>query len=226
MKMKLILGIAALGLSLPAMAWDLNPYVGVDAKWSKMGAQKGLGDTQVAKNYPQGDLFAGLKLNDWVGAEVGYESTTKKNRTVVTGSGQGFFGTSVTAGFPVSSTTKTRLAGFHANVVGFYPVLEECRVSLFASIGLARLKFSSDLNFDDVAPIGMEYRRFVKRKWVPRVTAGVEHMLVENFGIRAMVSWEKTSTFRNIFSKTSSSPLYVAPKNTTSAGLGAFYSFK
>jgi hypothetical protein len=221
------LGVVALGLSLPVVAWDLDPYAGVDAKWSRMGAKRGLGDTQIAKDYPQGNLFVGLKLNEWVGAELGYESTTKKNRTVITKSGGAFFGASTDIGFPFSSTTKTRISGFHANVVGFYPVLEEYRVSLFGSIGLAKLKFSSDLVYEDVPSLGIrDHRQFIKSKLVPRVTAGVQHMLVENFGVRAMVSWEKTSTFRNIFSKTSSSPLYVAPKNTTSFGLGVFYSFK
>ena len=231
MKMKWIFGVAVLGLSLPVMATqdfvsceDFAPYVGVDAKWNSMRFKKTAGDNLIQKNYPQGNLFGGVKFNDYFGLELGYESTTRRNKTATAAVGDNFFGDIVDPPEPVNySKTKTKISGFHLNVVGFYPICEEYCLSLFGSLGLAQLKLKSHLDFSvptNPRVVGLD---FSKQKLVPRATLGIQHMLCENIGVRAMFGWERTSAFKNV--KAKNSTLFMSPKDSVSIGLGVFYNF-
>ncbi len=227
MNRKAILGAVLLGLSLPVLAdQNLVPYVGADAKWNQMKFKNSAGGNVIAKNYPQGNLFAGLKFNEWVGVELGFENTAKKNRNVTLPGGANFFGVELPPGgsdFHVS--TKTKIDGFNANVVGFYPIMEECSLSLFGSLGLARLKLKTRASFTVGSDPEVTMRNFVKRTLVPRATVGIQKMLNECIGVRAMLTWEKTSAFKTIYVKETESATFIRPKDSASVGLGIFYNF-
>ena len=223
--MKLMLGIAALGLSLPAMAnQEYVPYVGADVKWNNMQFKTATGKDLIQKNYPQGNLFGGVKFNEWVALELGYQSTTQKSKTATVGVGERFFGDINSPPGSLSTKTKTKISGFNLNVVGFYPIFEEYCLSLFGSVGLAQLKLKSHLDFTVPPSPLVTSRDFSKRKLVPRATVGIQHMLNDNIGVRAMLAWERTSAFKKVYAKNST--LYMSPKDSKSIGLGVFYSFK
>ncbi len=72
-----------------------KPYVGVDMQMRHMDFQDGYGDNLLSQHSPQRNLYAGLRLNDWIGAEIGYEATRTKTRNVTLHTGD------IAAGVPV-----------------------------------------------------------------------------------------------------------------------------
>lgn len=224
---KLVLGVAMLGLSLPAAAMQgVVPYVGVDGKWSKTSFSDNANNV-LPRNYLQGNLFGGVQFNEWVAFELGYESTARKTKEAVVRPGDTFFGSKSLLTDDLHTKTKTTLSGFHFNLVGLLPISEQYAISLFGSVGLAHTKIRTLLQFFDVTdPSDVANRDFTARKTIPRATVGIQHMMCNNIGVRAMVAWEKTSNLGYVYSTTTSSKLYLTPKDSVSAGLGVFYSFK
>ncbi len=225
---ELIMGIVALGLSLPVLANEsFAPYVGIDGKLDQIKLKKAAGANLIAKNYPQGNLFAGMQINEWLGFEVGFESTTRKNKTSVVQFRSDFFGVPSVSAAPVHVKTKTKVDGFHVNVVGFYPIMQDCSLNVFGSLGLARLKLRTRAVhfFENDATGELFTRNFVKETLVPRVTVGVQSMLNECIGVRAMLTWEKTSAFKTIYAREVDAATFIRPKDSKSVGLGVFYRF-
>lgn len=224
MNRHMLLGVVALGLALPVVAdQDFAPYIGADAKWNQMKFKNNAGGNQLAKNYPQGNLFAGIKFNECVGFEAGYESTTQKTRSSVTPFEANFFGDTSPSIDPLNAKSKTKISGFNANLVGFYPIMEDRSVSLLGSIGLAQLKLRNRVTYTFGGDPEVFNLNFAKRKIVPRATLGIQSMLNECIGVRALLTWERTSAFKKVYAK--NSILNITPKDSQSIGLGVFYSF-
>lgn len=243
MKKNLMKGVVAASASLLAFGavagnlfeqCDLVPYVGADAQWRHMEFKKGFGKDQTKSNYPQGNIYLGLKLNQYLGLEAGYErAKTLKRDTSALGSDVNF-GAVFVPGAPnqlLQINTKTKLRAFHANVVGFLPICEEYRLQLIGSLGIARVNINTSRNVisvDNIALTDTEaasvQQVFSKKKWVPRIGIGLQHMLTCQLGVRAMANWEGTSmTLKTL----DSLPVFSArTKNSLNLGLGLFYNFK
>jgi hypothetical protein len=220
---KVIIAVAALDFSLSAIAnIDITPYIGADAKWAHMEFQKRLGENLTKNSYLQDNLFAGVKLNEWVGFEAGYETTTKQSRTVQVSAGDPFYGRAYPLLPTISATTETRIDGFNASVVGFLPIFEEHRLSLLGSIGYANLKIHTTTIF----PSNGARFDFKKKAWIPRVTVGIQQMVSDQFGIRVSAGWENTSKFNKISTVNTPTSLNAKVNNLTNFGLGLFYHFK
>ncbi|MBS0423812.1 MAG: outer membrane beta-barrel protein [Proteobacteria bacterium] len=239
MKKNLIRGVVSASVSLLAFSaaasdfsdkCNLIPYIGADAQWRHMEFKEDYGKNVTKKNYPQANIYAGLKLHENVGFEVGYEqSSTLKRKTTLPGVAT-VFGISLPAILGNNQyNLKTKINAFHANLVGFFPLSEEYCVQLIGSLGVARSKIKMSLNipvFDSRAPLSTIHRDFSKRKWIPKIGVGLQHMLTCQFGIRGMVNWEETSRFKNISVVNVTSKYIAHTKNSYSLGLGAFYNFK
>lgn len=236
----LAFNVAASNLNLKEQ-FDLVPYVGADAQWRHMGFKKGYGDNITKKNYPQGNVYIGVKLNQYVGLEAGYERTTtvKKNTNVL--------GDEITLGTtlnPIDPTvvtqlnSKTKISAFYANVVGFLPICEEYRLQLIGSLGIARTRLhmtvdipvlnNQTLSSADAADL---HRVYLKKKWVPKIGVGLQHMFTCQLGVRAMLGWEGTargsSPVRDIRPLNRPTSEFTARiKNSLNVGLGLFYNFK
>lgn len=223
--------------------WGFTPYVGADAQWRHMNFNGGLGDNLFRHEYPQGNLFAGIKLNDYLGIEVGYESTAKKNRTVYLNGGDVTAGTIVNANTGVQYTTTAQIKGPHANLVGSFPISEEYRLKIFGMVGVAHLKANLKRTATTVVatlppPFGVTIfppslafpngvtSTFNKRKSVLRLAGGLEHMFCNNWGVRATVTWENThklNTLGNI--QPASGVSQIKENNSIAYGLGVFVTF-
>ncbi len=216
--------LLALGVSTVVIAEEnITPYLGVDAKWNRMGVNSTTNGNVVQKNYPQGNFFGGFQFNEWSAVELGYETTTNRSRSATTIVGGNFFG-DINEILPVQSNTKTRISGFHVDLVGLYPVSQEQCFNLIGSIGIAQLQIKSSLNFSYPPSTQVISLQFSKRKIVPRVTLGIQKLLNETFGVRAMLGWEGTAGFRNIYAVNST--LFMKPKDSFSIGVGFLYKFK
>src|ERR1043165_1911699 len=66
----------------------LDFYIGLDGQLRRMRFKEGFGDNLLKKSYPQGNVYAGIKLSDHTGIEFGYESTVERSCTATLESGQ------------------------------------------------------------------------------------------------------------------------------------------
>lgn len=242
MKKNLMKGVVAASASLLAFGavagnlfeqCDLVPYVGADAQWRHMEFKKGFGKDQTKSNYPQGNIYLGLKLNPYLGLEAGYErAKTQKRDTSALGSDVNFG--AVLFPFALNTVnelnTKTKLRSFHANVVGFLPISEEYCLQLIGSIGVARVNINTTRNITSLNNRTLSDDRvaalrevFSKKKWVPRIGIGLQHMLTCQLGVRAMANWEGTSMTMKTLTPSAFS---ARTKNSLNFGLGLFYNFK
>ncbi len=221
-------------MAVPAIAENIQvtPYAGFDIQWRQMGFKAGYGDNQVKRHYPQANFYVGSTFNEYIGFELGYEKSVKKSRTVLITRGDKDFGHLFSdPAFTYTTKVDTTIQGFHANAVGSYPLSKEYRLHCIASVGLAQLKLKVMRNVPTSAggpnPDAASVRReFVKTKYVPRLSAGLQYVINEHFGIRAMLTWEKTSKFKNLKPvNNGTSPLRASVKDSTNLGLGIFYQF-
>ena len=225
-----------------------TPYIGVDAQMRHMGFQKDFGGNILKKKNPQGNFFAGLKFNQYVGVEVGYEFS--KTQRIIKDSYPNdiIFGQSIPAFSPdvlsVENLHRTfsKINGWNANLVGFLPVLQEKNdVQLIGSIGVANLKlqtkntltttevesFIGDPN-DTFTIISTKNIFYKKRKAILRIASGIQYKINDCIGLRAMVSWENTSKLKAKAKDAITEKALLgmtAPKNSFQYGLGMFISF-
>lgn len=237
MKKKLgLLASAAIlsAVSAPAFSaeWSWNPYIGVDGGLRHLEFPQDLGGNIFDDNYPQGNLFAGFKFNDYFGVEAGFEYTKREKRTVTLVAGQfEAGGDALQPGqFQVNRGTG-RVQAWHVNLVGTLPLSDCYPISLFGMVGLAsvKAKFSSQPLADDAFPggfpAGFGMRTFEKTKSVLRLAGGLQYMVLDCVGIRGMVSWENTNRLKNIYSKESAIS-QISLKNSTMYSFGIFYIFR
>lgn len=237
---KLALPIVALAAGSVAQALDISPapYAGVDAQIRTMKFAKGGPDLLFAKNALQGNVFVGAKLNEYFGVELGYEQTKSKKRDsdASYNNGDVVFNELTEAGDYIKSTNKHQIKGFSVSILGYLPLVEN-QTTLYAGVGLARLKMkatfqptgSHDEDPYNAANREQEKRSYKATKIVPKLTAGVEHMLTKEWGIRGNATWENTARFKKI--KPSTRAIHGADasslsmKNSVVYGIGVFYKF-
>lgn len=229
--------LAAAGTAVADMDFGcLTPYVGVDAQMRHMGYQKQFGGNSLKKNYPQGNFFAGLKFNDCVGVELGYEISTKKSHSRTLPNTDVVFGRTINFAppftFTSTSTASSKIHGWNLNLVGYLPVLcEDNSLSLIGSVGVAQLKVRAHTKIRTTVfepgetPVFTDANlHFHKSKAVLRLAGGAQYMMTECIGVRGLVTWENTSKFK--MHRLRETARFVAkPKNTFIYGLGVFTQF-
>jgi len=204
--------------------WGVMPYVGADAEWRHMNFQNGFGDNLFRHDYPQGNLYAGLKFNDYVAVEAGYEATARKTRAVTLGAGSLSGGAVLPLNVQFHSTGQIK--GPHANLVGFLPLCDQYRLELIGMVGVARLKanFVRTAVASNGTAISPSYTTFIKRKSVLRLGGGIQQMITECWGIRAMLKWENTKKLDRM-GAIENSLASLRPKNSFIYSLGTFLTF-
>lgn len=229
MKKKLAL-LAAPAMMLAATTaianeWCVAPYAGIDAQYRYMDAQRNFGGNLFRNNFPQGNVYVGLKFNEFFGAEVGYEATTRKNRTVTLGPGASANGPVLDSTTTVTYNTTAKIQGPHADLVGFYPICPEYCLELIGSVGVASLtaKYQRTAVILDGTPINPVLRTFSNRRAILRASAGLQHMLCDNVGVRGTIGWENTKKFT--ISSKEVAGLSTNLKNSWIGSLGLFATF-
>jgi opacity protein-like surface antigen len=208
---------------------DMRPYVGLDAEVRRMDFKGGYGDNLLQHHSPQGNIYAGLKLNDVVGIELGFEATTTRTRTMALTTGD------LANGAPISATmspavfkSKAKIKGGHTDLVGYYSFYETSPVHLIGSIGAAVLKGTVERRTLSAAGVAMNTtRKLVQHKTVLRLGGGLQYALNENWFARLSIGWVNTSKMV-IYADdgiTSKITPEVKPKNSTVYGLGMGWIF-
>ncbi len=236
--------------------WDcccgLDAYAGIDAQMRHMPFQKNFGGNILKRRYPEGNVFAGMKFNDYVGIEAGYEFSKKQHSTKTHQVGEVVFGLPIPPPEPeLSSITyvsraSSKVNGFNLNLIGFLPILcEEYHTQLIGSVGIATLKTRirnaltttsvelietilnpSGVPFTTVKPDNSLYK---KRKTLFRMTAGIQYMTNCFIGIRGLVTWENTAQLKTRGKEIETGQISVGdfakPKKSLVYGLGVFRHF-
>lgn len=216
------------------MDFCATPFIGADVAWRYLNLPNSKGGQLVKKDRAQGDIYAGVKLCDYIGIQAGFESTTARHDTRdILGSGD-YFGSPYHAEVPNGINrvvTTSQLYGWHADLVGYLPFCD-C-YSLLGSVGVAHLKYKMrwynpilDSIAEPESAIGATIRTYKQRKIVPRLGLGIQKMITDCAGVRLIGTWEGTSRIKNISSKENASSLAkVSLRNSTTLGFGIFYNF-
>ncbi|HXH55017.1 MAG TPA: hypothetical protein VNK03_04665 [Gammaproteobacteria bacterium] len=208
---------------------DYKPYIGFDAQVRRMDFKGGFGDNLLQHHSPQGNVYAGIKLNDRIAIEAGYESTITRTRDVTLHTGDVAAGSPVVAGMsPSVFKSKMKIKGSHVDLVGFYSFREDLPVQLIGSVGVSF--FKGTVQRKGVAmstpAIPGRIRTLSARKPVLRLMGGLEYKWNCHLGARATIGLVKTSKLV-IFSNdglTGTAP-EIKPKDSTVYGLGVFWLF-
>ena len=207
------------------------PYVGFNAQVREMDFRRGYGKHMFAKTVPQGELYAGLKINPYVGFELGYLRSEERHKSNTLKYPDHLLGTpvSLTPGDYERGNTSFKIEGGSVNVVGFLPISEDFQ--LLGTLGLARLRVKLryiPLNFSghDLTSqeIASHTRDFTSSKYVPQAKVGIQYMMTQALGLKALVGWDGTSRF-NLLTNKQASPARASLKDSYTAGLGLAYYF-
>lgn len=220
--------------SSSAMAMEplgFTPYLGADAAVRHMKWAPGLGDNLYRHDYPQGNVYGGLKLQDYMGVEAGYELTPTKTRQVALSANQTILGQpSPVANGATLWNTKMQIKGWHADLLGFCPIFcEEYRFSLVGGVGVTRAKLYQTAYMTANSATGasnpfLTFNTMSASKSMLRLSAGGQHMMSEDYGVRFLVGWLNSSKFGRMISQ--QQPLNaVNVKNSWQYGLGLFVKF-
>ncbi len=217
----------------------LTPYVGLDAQLRHMSYKSGFGGNLFNHNYPQGNVYVGLKFNNCIGIEVGFTGGPKRSRDTVLQFGDVNLGTALNTPLdaifaPIVYNTSTKVSSLHADIIGFYPL--GCDIQLYGSVGASRLRARftrASVAFSGGSLLGTDSaipEKFARSKTVLRLGIGLQQMLTCNVGIRGGINWENTSKLNNI-----TAPISVIPdgsfqpviklKDSFTYNLGVFWQF-
>ncbi len=208
--------------------WNLQPYVGADIQMRRMDFKGGFGDNLFQHHSPQGNIYAGTKLDKNIGLELGFEATTTRTRTATLNAGDVLAGAPLNAAVtPCVLKSKAKLKGPHLDVVGFYTFDERYPLQLLGSVGVSVLKSTFERRTIQLpAPMVAKTNRTMgKTKAVLRLAGGLQHMFSDHIGMRLTVNWVRTS---QIVAKANDGIVpdaMIKPKNSTVYGLGALWVF-
>lgn len=208
---------------------SLSPYVGVDFQSRSMGFKSGFGDNLFVKNYPQVNFYVGTMLTDFLGIELGYETTTHKTRNSTLGPGSVSLGVPIPAGITSAGfKSSSKIMGPHLDLVGLWCIHPEYPVEVFGTLGASYLTAKFDRTGQSIngLPVPNVKRTFESEKTVIRATGGLQYVIKERFTVRATIGWENTSRF-TLFSKEPAAfpPPTIKLKDSLFYGLGGNFSF-
>lgn len=199
-------------------------YIGVDAQIRNMKLKRNYGGNLFHSDYPQANVFLGIKANDFIGVEAGYEVTHIKKHTTVLPTGAPLFGIPFTSDLTID--VKPRIRTFYTSLIGFFPVFDCDNLKLIASIGVANIRLK--LNNQLLAINNVPFRRnltLAQSKNILRLMGGIQYVFADFLGIRATVRWEKTAQLSKLEPLGTPSPNIAKAQDSYVYGIGLFLQF-
>lgn len=205
--------------------FKLTPYIGTDIGIKKLRFKPGYGDNLFEAELPFSNLFFGLKFNDYLGIEGGYESTLQRKKTTTLFRGEKNLGITLTAD-SAKYISKDKIYGWHIGVAGEYP-LYNTRINNTSSIiwyaGIKntttklirnRIQLYGEDSYDYIV-LNQNYK-----KNIAKLAIGVKNFINKHFATRVLITWEQTSKI-NPFSIYTTSPTITAKlQNSISYSIG------
>lgn len=209
----------------------LSPYIGADIAMRYSPFQRNFGGNVFKQYYPEGNLFLGVKVSNYLGAELGYKSSMSKTRVVSLGAGEIILGTSL-ENPPEVYKSKANFKAWHIKLLGFIPLCKQDCLSLLGSIGISRSKlFAKEQLVQNFIPglgpsgltDGQSTSTFSKTKSILTFGTGVQLAVDERTYLRTKIEWEDTSRFKDIIAKENTKIL--KSKNSFIYSMGILFSF-
>lgn len=200
-------------------------YIGGDAQIRHITFERKFGGNMFKKNYPQPNFYIGLKGNEYIGLEVGYEFSRSHTRSVSVTAQDFLLGDQYP--FTVRQNVIARFKGFHSTLVGFLPVCDIDCLKVLVGIGIVnfRIKLESKLTHLDEEPQPVLGVRLMESKYVLRLMTGLQYMITDHFGVRANIRWENTAKIKHISPIRQFSPSTAKANNSIVYGLGLLVQF-
>lgn len=222
--------LSLLLLSANSYAENFKTYFGAEAQVRHMQFERDHGGNIFKKHFPQANIFLGTKLNEYVGVELGYETSINTARRVNLSPGKYEMGGDPTArnNFQVNHG-KAKISGPNINILGYIKFQSLPNFELFQSIGISRLRVKL-ISLPIACRAGLggpELKRsFLSEKFIVRAGGGAQFTVEENFKIRGSLMWENTDKFKRVKPKETKSPrVFGTVKDSIIFGLGASYLF-
>lgn len=215
------------------MSWNPRPYIGLEPQYRSMSWENGFGKNEFKKHSFQENYYLGLKLNRYLGLEVGFEQTPRKEKKIRVLANDTVLGQQ-----PVAGATNAdffhehKTWGSHANIMFYLPLHEPCKIQAFGHLGASRVSIAAsqeertleDGSLSPLTKIAVEgLRRDLKgQNWNARAGIGLQMEILPYTGIRTSINWENTS-HHTLFSKKPGALELGKPKDSYSAGIGLFF---
>jgi len=214
---------------------DYDTYMGVNFKQNWIAPHNGW-DKLFVKSEPGFNVYFGWRFHPNFGAEFGYEWTNDKPKAFVVQNGSTLLGILNNSGSPVTLTGKVRFKTGAVDLNAFIPL---CSLQLWdeiipegiISLGVAGTKASMKIFSNATTPAAITFSNQFTRiegrgKAVYRAGLGVQALLIENFGMRALWRVESTSVLRGRSSAVTGNPSTRRIfKDASTLALGLFFKF-
>lgn len=175
---------------------ELSPYMGADAQIRRINFRNGYGKNLFQNNVPQGNLYFGVRLNEYFGVEAGYESTKGKSKLKSFSFVKGDISLGVKVPFDLSILYKTKIIikGLHLDLVGFYPLYQGSNLEFIYYGGVAFFRGYGNRTILLVN----EYPTHIVRvsenhRPILRMGSGLQYRLNDRISLRSTVTWINTS---------------------------------
>lgn len=210
----------------PSFNFKLTPYIGADIGIQKLRFKPGYGDNLFEAELPFSNLFFGLKLNDYMGIEGGYESTLQRKKTTTLLYGAQNLGLTLTAN-SAKYISKDKIYGWHIGVAGEYPLYNNTKINNTSSIiWYAGIKNTTtklirnriQLNYNDSYDYILLNQNYKKN--IAKIAIGVKNFINKHFATRVLITWEQTSKINPFSIYTSTSTITAKLQNSISYSIG------
>ncbi|HEV2524393.1 MAG TPA: hypothetical protein VGU44_04595 [Gammaproteobacteria bacterium] len=204
------MGVLAGVFAVPAVSGHelFRPYVGVGAQVLKLELDKAYGKPLFSRGVvPGGTAFVGIRMGDFVGAELGYNHFSRKRETVL--GGQDIYpGTGRTVIQFFNSAflrlkTEAQIKDFNLGLTGYLP-LEKIgcafnKTEIFGALGVSRtsIRLRETIIVDDAGQVpNPQTHTFKQKRTVPIVRVGLQQNITENINLSLFSEWKRLSSFK------------------------------
>lgn len=206
----IILLAPQIGNAAAVVNLSFTPYLGIETGMQNFGFKAGYGDNVFNKQLPKGNLFVGAKFNEYLGLELGYETTTQGTKDVKIAYGAGKYlgndsnkALGLMPGYVARVSSKTKISGWNIGVTGYYQVTNFNKLSAIGHVGIknTKIKLSAIQYQVNNIPIPITTNQFRKIKFtlgLSYCSVGLQYALSEHVGIRTMLNWENTQQLKPI----------------------------
>lgn len=183
--------------------WGVKPNLGIDVGVKRQSFNNAFGEQHFRQDYPESNLYFGVKFHPYVGMEVGYQSVYRQQRWQYYDEGFGVLGSSATLPGGLEQRTfssDVHGQGWNISLLGYWPVCPKTKTELMLALGMAwqKLYYSTVVALDDnpATPLAMWDS---DTRAMFRAGVGIRQMITKHFGSRLQVFWEDTSKLSATF---------------------------
>jgi hypothetical protein len=217
------------GLSCGDSSSSAHTYMGTNVHIRHTNYVKGYGHNFLRHRLPQVNIYAGIKLNDSIGLEAGYDRSIMRERTSRLSSNDIIAGTPIPNSFHFALFKgKIKFEGPYIDIVGFHPLGESGNLHLLGFAGISFLKGKAERRIVCINEFShCSVRTMKEDKLINRFSLGIQYMITSHLGARGMLGWQNTSKFKFYSSDDRCASYYpeIRPKDTITYGLGLLFDF-